>query len=221
MDAMYVNECGMLTAIDRTIKFRSLVPMNTKEAARRVLPYTRSDSLALQSSRIRDKDVTLRWRMLRYDGTGQDDLDVKMNFTNAQDHVPEAEQNNRTIKERIRAAYHRLPYKAIPRIMINYLAMVQANQLNLFPAKGGVSKYYSVHKSCTLGFRGTGASYQFNIGHYVCRNVPLLHFCTSMLIIPEEQEYFHPHVAHQEQEYFHPHVTPVPQMTNSLERRAA
>jgi hypothetical protein len=73
----------------------------------------------------------------------EDDLDVDMNFTNAQDHVPEAERNNRMIKERIRAAYHRLPYKAIPWIMINYLAMTQANKLNLFPVKGGVSKYYS------------------------------------------------------------------------------
>jgi hypothetical protein len=75
----------------------------------------------------------------------KDDLDVDTNFTNAQDHVPEAERNNRTIKERIRAAYHRLPYKAIPRIMIRYLAMIQANQLNLFPVKGGVSKYYNPH----------------------------------------------------------------------------
>jgi hypothetical protein len=73
----------------------------------------------------------------------EDDLDVDMNFTNAQDYVPEAERNNRTIKETIRAAYHRLPYKAIPRIMINYFAMIQANKLNLFPVKGGVSKYYS------------------------------------------------------------------------------
>jgi hypothetical protein len=73
----------------------------------------------------------------------EDDLDVDMHFTNAQDHVPEAERNNRTIKERIRAAYHRLPYKAIPRIMIKYLAMIQANKPNLFPVKGGVSNYYS------------------------------------------------------------------------------
>ena len=73
----------------------------------------------------------------------KDDLDVNMNFTNAQDHVPEAERNNRTIKERIRAAYHRLPYKALPRIMIRYLAMTQATQLNLFPVKGGVSAHYS------------------------------------------------------------------------------
>jgi hypothetical protein len=59
-----------------------------------------------------------------------------MNFTNAQDHVPEAERNNRTIKERIRAAYHRLPYKAIPRIMINYLAMIQEKQTQPIPREG-------------------------------------------------------------------------------------
>jgi hypothetical protein len=64
---------------------------------------------------------------------------MKMNFTNAQDHVPEAvEQNNWMIQERIWAAYRRLPYKAIPRIMICHLAMNQANQLNLFPVMEGV-----------------------------------------------------------------------------------
>jgi hypothetical protein len=67
---------------------------------------TRSDSPALQSSRICDKNDTLRWRISPL----EHDLDVNMNLTNAQDHVPEAEQNNRTIKERIQAAYHhRLP----------------------------------------------------------------------------------------------------------------
>jgi hypothetical protein len=30
-----------------------------------------------------------------------DNLDVNMNFTNAQDYVPEAKRNNQTIKERI------------------------------------------------------------------------------------------------------------------------
>jgi ubiquinone biosynthesis protein COQ9 len=54
----------------------------------------------------------------------ENDLDVNMSFTNALDHVPEAEWNNQMIKERIRAAYHRLPYKAIPRIMIHFLAMI-------------------------------------------------------------------------------------------------
>jgi hypothetical protein len=66
-----------------------------------------------------------------------------MNFTNTVDHVPEAEWNNKTIKEWVQAAYHRLPYKALPRQLIWYLVQTQASQLNLFPAKGGISPYYS------------------------------------------------------------------------------
>jgi ubiquinone biosynthesis protein COQ9 len=39
----------------------------------------------------------------------KDNLGDQMNFTNALDHVPEAERNNRTIKESVQAAYHGLP----------------------------------------------------------------------------------------------------------------
>jgi hypothetical protein len=73
----------------------------------------------------------------------KDNLGVQMNFTNALDHVPEAERNNRPIKERVRAAYHQLPYKALPRQLIQNLVTTQASKLNLFLAKGGISPYYS------------------------------------------------------------------------------
>ena len=49
------------------------------------------------------------------------------------------------MKEQIQAAYQPLTYKAIPRMMICSLAMNQANQLNLFPVKGGVSSHYIPH----------------------------------------------------------------------------
>ena len=169
MDTMFVNECGMLTAIDRSIRFRSVVPIDTKT----------------QSDYYKALDVIFR----RYNKGGfviktiycdgeyrammnkvSDDLDIVMNYTNASNHVPEAERNNRTIKERIRATFQRLPYKAIPRIMIQYLAMVSGMQLNFFPAKGGVSTYYSplmiidqmnldYTKHCTMPF---GACVQAN-----------------------------------------------------------
>jgi hypothetical protein len=74
----------------------------------------------------------------------KDDLGVCMNFTNALDYVPEAERNNRTIKEQVQAAYHRLLYKALPRQLMRYLVQTQASQLKLFPAKGGISPYYSL-----------------------------------------------------------------------------
>jgi hypothetical protein len=142
MDAMYVNECGMLTAIDRTIKFRSLVPMNTKQHVEyyrvldQILRHYNQAGFVIRTIHCNGE---FRGMMEKV----EDDLVVDMDFTNAQDHVPEAERNNHTIKERIRAAYHGLPYKAIPRIMINYLAMIQANKLHLFPVKGVVSTYYS------------------------------------------------------------------------------
>jgi hypothetical protein len=94
----------------------------------------------------------------------KDGLGVRMNFTNALDHVPEAERNNRTIKEWVQA------YKALPRTLIRYLVTTQASQLNLFPAKGGISPYYSPRtilglpvldydKHCTVPF---GAYVQAN-----------------------------------------------------------
>ena len=69
----------------------------------------------------------------------KDDLNVHMNYANPGDHVPEAERNIRTLKERFRAAYHRLPYKAIPAIMIRHLAMKCMHDLNLFPVSHGAA----------------------------------------------------------------------------------
>jgi hypothetical protein len=48
-----------------------------------------------------------------------------------------------TIQECFCTQFHRLPYKAIPANMIKMLAMHVTHQLNLFPVKGGASKYYS------------------------------------------------------------------------------
>ena len=42
-----------------------------------------------------------------------DDLDIVMNYTGASNHMPEVEQNYHTMKQRIRATFQRLPYKAI------------------------------------------------------------------------------------------------------------
>ena len=47
------------------------------------------------------------------------------------------------IKERIRATYHRLPYKALPVKVTKILVMESASELNCFPNKHGISKYYS------------------------------------------------------------------------------
>jgi hypothetical protein len=128
--------------IDRTIRFRSAIPIEnrTHEEYYRVLDMV----LRLYNS-AGFHIKTIHWDSKFHAKMEKvkDDLGVRMNFTNALDHVPEAERNNRTIKERVRAAYHRLPYKVLPRQLIWYLVTTQASKLNLFPAKAGISPYYS------------------------------------------------------------------------------
>ena len=77
------------------------------------------------------------------------EMGIEMNYLAPHIHVLDIKHNNRVIKERFRIAHYRMPYKKIPKIMIWYLAMVRARQLNLFPAKNGISAHYSPHMIMT------------------------------------------------------------------------
>lgn len=144
MDIMYVNGMPMLTGIDRSIRFRGLVPLASRVASE----LYRALDVILRAYNQRGYTV----KTIICDGEFRtlmdevnDTMGIEMNYTSRGEHVPEAERNNRTIGERIRATYHNLPYQIIPKIMLKYLAMVVTHQLNLFPAKGGVSAYLSPH----------------------------------------------------------------------------
>ena len=97
-------------------------------------------------------------------------MNIDINYANAGDHVPEAERNNRTIKEHFRATFHRLPYKAMPRIMIRYLAMECTSKLNLFPVKGGISDYYSPRVLLNHRTIDYNKEYMIPFGTYVQAN---------------------------------------------------
>ena len=67
---------------------------------------------------------------------------IETNYENPDDHVPEAKMNNRGIKESFQIAYYQLPYTNISRVMIRHLSMNVTQNLDLFPAKVGVSDHY-------------------------------------------------------------------------------
>ena len=69
---------------------------------------------------------------------------IETNDANIYERVPEAESNNRLIKERFLISYFRFPYKKTPRIMIRNLAMKMTKNL-FFPAKAGFSAHYIPH----------------------------------------------------------------------------
>jgi hypothetical protein len=144
MDNMYVNGMPMMTCIDQSIRFRSLVPLESRVASElyRVLDVILR---AYNKRGYQIKTINCDGEFRTLMNKVHDNLDIDMNYTSKGEHVPEAERNNRTIGERICATYHNLPHKVIPRTMLKYLAMVSTHQLNLFPAKGGVSANLSPH----------------------------------------------------------------------------
>ena len=144
MDPMFVNGMPFLAAIDDRIKFRSTVRLEDKKKEQL---YSALDKIlrAYNGAGYEFSEIHCDNEFKPIMDAVKDDMGVSMEYPPAKDHVPAAERNNRVIGERVRATYHRLPYKNMPRIMWEYLVFVSTAQLNWFPVKGGVSKYYSPH----------------------------------------------------------------------------
>ena len=144
MDGLQVNGLKFLSTISLNIYYRTAnyLPTNNAEyyegAINEVLTVYRQGGFNVSTIRC-DNEFHAVMDPL----AAQQTPPIAMNYANPQEHVPEAERNNRTIQERVRAAYHRLPYTHLPRIMVKYLVMEATRKLNLFPARHGVSKYYS------------------------------------------------------------------------------
>ena len=66
-----------------------------------------------------------------------------MNLANPNDHVPDIEQANRLLEERFRVHYYRMPFKVMPAVMIEQLAMDITDHITWFPVQGGISKHCS------------------------------------------------------------------------------
>ena len=142
IDTLYVNGMPFLATISKDIKFRTCqwLEHKTMKVYRSVLQnvfrfYTEA------GFRVATIHSDNEFAPLK--GPLKDLLGIQLNVAAADEHVPEAERNNRVIQERIRCVFHSMPYKCIPRLMVKMLAMEAARKLNFFCPKGGISKYYS------------------------------------------------------------------------------
>ena len=141
MDTMKVNGLAFLTSVSRNLQYRTAewVPNTLAQTYasrfRVICDLYRNGGYALTKVHC---DNEFRAMFTRFPVEG-----VTPNYANPNDHVPEAERNIRVLKERIRATFHRLPFTSLPKLMLKILVMESAKKLNFFPAKGGVSPYYS------------------------------------------------------------------------------
>ena len=66
-----------------------------------------------------------------------------MKYASRGEHDAKAERNNQHIKALFRVLFHRMFFKAIPRVMTEHLAQRVTKTSNFYPAKGGISVHYS------------------------------------------------------------------------------
>ena len=71
------------------------------------------------------------------------DLGAIVNIVSRDEHVPEVERYNRTIKERVCSVYNILPFQYFPPVFIVELVYAQVFWRNMFALKGGISQTQS------------------------------------------------------------------------------
>ena len=165
IDIMYINGVSLLTSIDNRIRYRCAVWIRnglTEEV------YTGLDVIFRQYNAvdIYISKITADGAFKHMKDWLRDDCDIHLHCVSRGEHVPPAERNNRTLKECYHVQYHRLPFAAIPNLMIRVLAYVVCQQLNYFPAKGGISKVYSPHMLLDRAHLNYKTDCQFLFGQF-------------------------------------------------------
>ena len=168
MDLMFVNGMIFFTSITRALYYRTANTLLNRSADElykgldEVLRLYNSNGFTI-SKIFCDQE----FKPLLDDIKDNFTPPIEMEYCATNKHVPEAERNNRVLKERIRAAFHRLPFQALPKQVLKVLVMETARKLNYFPAKYGISQHYSprqiVHQE-KLDFK---QHCQYYLGQYV------------------------------------------------------
>ena len=104
---------------------------------------------------------------------------IKVSYSAAQEHVPRAERNNRTIQERVRTGYHHLPFNHLPRTLVKIMVTEAPRKLNYFPNKHGVSKYYSPRMIVAQENLDANSHCKYACGDYVQAHEEPLHSNTN------------------------------------------
>jgi hypothetical protein len=148
VDLMYAQGIPILSTIDKMIRFRGVVPMKGKKAKQM---YEALDVVLRQYNKagITIKEICCDREFRPLFEHLADDMDIRLNCCTTNEHIPEAERNNRTIGERMRCIHHGFPFKMVPKQVTTESTKFGGTTLNMFPAKGGISAHYSPHTILT------------------------------------------------------------------------
>ena len=142
IDIMYINGLEFLTSISHDIYYRTAQYIPSKHETHHI----KCMQEILQIYRNAEFNITTIHCDQEFKHTLQEfanENKITLLCTAAQAHIPRAERNIRVIKERVRSVFHNLPYNKLPKTILKYLVTQTTATLNYFPARYGISNYYS------------------------------------------------------------------------------
>ena len=162
-DVMFINKIPFFISISHKIKFGTAEALKNRKAE--------TILKAIQHIHRIYKRRGLRTTRFNLDGefaSLKDELlslDITLNITANDEHVPVAERFIRTIKESFRSAYNMLPFQKIPNLMVTELVYSTIFWKNSFPHHDNIDNQLSpraivngtnidFHKHCQLEYGG-------------------------------------------------------------------
>jgi hypothetical protein len=153
-DIMFVNKLPFMVTISRNIKFctAELILDQKQETLFAAIKAVRN-IYAKRGFAVKCILMDGQFEVLHGDLAG---AGMTLNTVARGEHVPEAERQIRTIKDRSRSVYNVLPFTKLPGRMVAELIYLSVFWLNCFPARDGISDVLSPREIVA------GASIDFN-----------------------------------------------------------
>ena len=176
VDFFFVQGMAFLHVISRKIGYRSCTAVANRSKATILRVIKREIKVYAQRGfDIRDVHGDQEFECIRTDLLNLNLLDgfrflphgVELETCTANDHVGEVERSIRTMKEIVRATAHGMPYRRLPRQLIQGLVEYATRTLNDFPYYQGVSKNISPHTIVTGKPAPDYNGYRLEFGSYV------------------------------------------------------
>ncbi len=144
VDVMYVCKRKFLVAKSRDVEYIQIVPIKNSSAEQLragmdaiLHEYNSNDFM------VTHVDADLEFESIRKQLEHPECGSIKVSICNKKEHVAEVERTIRTIKERFRSIWHSLPFKRIPKVMLDAMLDHVKTWLNSFPRRNGISDTYS------------------------------------------------------------------------------
>ena len=168
MDLFQVDKIVFLLGVSRNIRHVYVDALEGKTMLSKVFPVLKTlcNKYGLQGFKVRTIHADPEFKSLRDEFIKPEHGRIGMHICAPGAHVPEAERNIRTVKERNRSTVAGLPYKYYPRILKVAIVCESARYLNMFPQKDGVSEVFSPSALVDGQHTDYDLHCKITVGHY-------------------------------------------------------